>query len=357
LAISIEAPLEVTLGDRKFDFNYGPKSMNYAPIDPSYDNYTVLLDGHSHLSGLRSPEESILWHLAYGFNAMVVSQHNLVSNAFEVQKIAREKYNDKIKVIVGQEYSCCRIHMNLLGIKEVIMPTNGFPTDDELKRAINETHRQGGIVTANHFPWSYARLKDIPTLEQLFEWGIDFVEVVNGNTFDLQSYRGAKDHGLVIITGSDMHHPDMPVNGWTTLKPKNFSEEAIFEELVARRTSVIYSAIQSPDYLVPQITTKSLWLDPFYKVGDVFQQYYVASLGMYSFVNSFCDPYVFNILWPEFFVLIFWLAIAFVFFETIRQIWEFSIYPRLLRSRRSDQTMELEQEPFLSRSINDVWKS
>lgn len=44
-----------------------------------------------------------------------------------------------------------------------------------------------------------------PTLQQLFEWGVDYVEVVNQNTFDYQSYRFAIENGMGIISGSFMY--------------------------------------------------------------------------------------------------------------------------------------------------------
>ena len=51
-----------------------------------------------------SPEDNILWHIANGYNAMVISEHNNLEGALVTQKLAREKYNDKIKVLIGTEY-------------------------------------------------------------------------------------------------------------------------------------------------------------------------------------------------------------------------------------------------------------
>jgi len=202
----------------------------YTPTDPysTNKNYTVLLDGHSHTyysDGSLSPEQSIQWHLANGFNAMVVSEHNAIDGGIETRDLARKKYNDKMKVLVAQEYSCCRIHMNLVNIKEAIEAT-AWPTDEELQRVINETHNQGGFVIMNHRPWSLhdGTLKNHPTLEQLRDWGVDYFDVAHENIFDLQAYQFAVQSvpPIGIITATDLHTPSYGVNGWTTLNPKKF---------------------------------------------------------------------------------------------------------------------------------------
>jgi len=45
--------------------------------------------------------------------------------------------------------------MNLIGINETIAPSKAFPSDDELKAAINRTHELGGIAVLNHWAWSH----------------------------------------------------------------------------------------------------------------------------------------------------------------------------------------------------------
>jgi hypothetical protein len=45
--------------------------------------------------------------------------------------------------------------MNLVGINETIAPSNAWPTDEDLQRAINRTHELGGIAVLNHWAWSH----------------------------------------------------------------------------------------------------------------------------------------------------------------------------------------------------------
>lgn len=57
-----------------------------------------------------------------------------------------------------------------------------------------------------------------------------------------------------MITGTDMHTPDGlaggGVHGWTLMNIKEFTEEALLEELRKKRTNIIYSEIP---YLDPGI--------------------------------------------------------------------------------------------------------
>lgn len=91
------------------------------------------------------------------YNAFVVTDHNDegLERAFATQKLAREKYNDQVKVLIGevsycahgfpahscQEWSNCRMHMGLIGLKEYI-PTTKYPTDEDIQQIINATHAQ-----------------------------------------------------------------------------------------------------------------------------------------------------------------------------------------------------------------------
>ncbi|KAF9995028.1 hypothetical protein BGZ79_000182, partial [Entomortierella chlamydospora] len=78
-------------------------------MNTSFGNdYDVLLDGHSHTTysdGRMSPETLLKWHIANGYNAVIVSDHNTIDGGLAAQKIALEKYADMITVIPGMELS------------------------------------------------------------------------------------------------------------------------------------------------------------------------------------------------------------------------------------------------------------
>lgn len=65
-----------------------------------------------------------------------------------------ERYKDRIVVIPGIEYTCCRIHMNLININESVPIGPPEPSDEQLQDVIRRVHELGGLVIVNHIPWS-----------------------------------------------------------------------------------------------------------------------------------------------------------------------------------------------------------
>jgi hypothetical protein len=157
--------------------------------------------------------------------------------------------------------------MNLIGINETIRPSAAWPTDEELRQAINRTHELGGIAVLNHWAWSHVtgippslnsslllfhpymsnsltvsfsnsfislnfvehcnnileggydqwRIPGHPTRDELLSWGIDAFESVNGDTIDLATIYYSQKHSLPIYSGGDIHGPTGQPHAWTTL--------------------------------------------------------------------------------------------------------------------------------------------
>ena len=271
-------PPPVQYTDDQFDF--GP----YIPSNYNETEYPVLLDQHSHTihsDGVLTPEQNILWHIAHGFNAMILTDHDNIEGAKIAQKIAREKYNDTIKVIIGQEWTTSRIHMNLLGISDLVPKPIGAPTDNDIKAAINNTHAQGGVVTVNHIPWSLRQGMNHPNQTDLIDWGIDYIEVINGDEFDIVSNRDYNATSVGKIAGTDMHNPK-DVNAWTGLSAAEFTEEAIMDALRNKNTTLIYESLEgdtvtsgSVDYSgEPSDNPAYLAVEPIAIIGNTFEQIY-----------------------------------------------------------------------------------
>jgi hypothetical protein len=152
-------------GDRPdlvtFPFRYNISADNdTVPWDTDFGPYNVLLETHTHTTysdGSMNPGQVVEWALAYGYTALVVSDHNTIVGGLEAKKYADDKgySNGTIVVIPGVEYTCCRVHMNLIGINETIRPSGAWPTDEELQKAIKRTHELGGIAVLNHWAWSH----------------------------------------------------------------------------------------------------------------------------------------------------------------------------------------------------------
>ena len=236
------SPARYLYTNESFDWEFTPE---YNETE-----FNVVFDQHSHThysDGHLTVEQNILWHLAHGFNAIAITDHNTMENAEEIAVMA-EKYKDNITIIPGLEWTTRRIHLNLLGITEEILVPSNNPTDEQIKAAIDATHEQGGVVVVNHIPWSVQRMPQHPTRVQLLAWGVDYIEMVNGDVFDRESEAWCNDTGgFAQITGTDMHNP-MDVSGWTLLKTDNFTAAGIMKELLERDTTIIYDSHGSTDY-------------------------------------------------------------------------------------------------------------
>ncbi|MBD3353661.1 MAG: hypothetical protein GF364_19410 [Candidatus Lokiarchaeota archaeon] len=273
-------PYKTKYSDNSFDFT-SPVPSEIA------DNNNIILDQHSHTlfsDGVLTVEQNILWHIAHGFNACIITDHNTLDNKDVLAQMA-EKYKNEIIIIQGMEWTTNRIHMNFLGLNnwstdDFPIPSN--PTDMEIQTAINEAHEQNAVVTVDHIPWSLydADMKDHPSRQQLLDWGVDYIEVINENDFDDYSYEyWCNDtNGFGIISGTDMHQPD-EVWGWTGLNVTEFTEEAVMEELRAKyNTTIYYLPEGADDYSTGGINIAYRLLEPLILVGEYFENFWDDSL-------------------------------------------------------------------------------
>ena len=235
---------------------------------PGYDNtmYNVVFDQHSHTifsDGALTIKQNVEWHIAMGYNALAITDHNNMHHLEKIDKV-RDEYAEKgFLILSGIEITTNRIHLNLLGVSNWETKISYKTTDDLITEAINKAHDQEGIVVCNHIPWSLYefKMKTHPSRETLLDWGIDYIEIINDdskpeNVYDHESYDFCIKHNnkIGMITGTDMHTPDGlasgGVHGWTLMNIKEFSEETLLEELRKKRTNIIYSEIP---YLDPGI--------------------------------------------------------------------------------------------------------
>ncbi len=236
-------------------------------IPPGYDKakYNVVFDQHSHTifsDGALTIQQNVEWHIAMGYNALAITDHNNMRHLEKIDKV-REVYAMRdIIILSGIEWTSRRIHLNFLGVSKWNTKISRTK-DDDIIEAIENAHDQGGVVICNHIPWSLYEfnMKTHPSRETLFDWGVDYIEIVNDdckpeNVFDKESYDFCmKYKGKIgMITGTDMHSPDNlasgGVHGWTLMNIKEFTEEALMEELRRKHTDIIYSKIP---FLDPRI--------------------------------------------------------------------------------------------------------
>ncbi|KAJ2891339.1 hypothetical protein IWW38_003663 [Coemansia aciculifera] len=341
-------PLPGDYTKMEFDWQLDPRSY-LTPFNTSFTDYNVLLDAHLHTTysdGVLSPQQAIEFSLANGFNAIIVSDHQTVAGSLAAKEYAEQHFADRITVITAMEYTCCRIHMNLIGINESIPVSPPFPSDAELQSVINKVHDMGGMVIVNHIPWSNttllpwdeARLPDHPSREQLFDWGVDGFEVVNQGVFDLRTYQFIQEHSdkLVALTGSDMHYPG-PSYAWTTINAQNKSAESILDEIRNRRTSFLLDASGTRPVQDPPYNPDYFKYAPWGLVGNYFYGYADRDRGQYSFQASFCQPQIVTVHHAMIGWFFLWLLIAILVLEILYWCfrWLFLLVARKIRARRS----------------------
>jgi PHP domain len=94
-----------------FPFRYNISAdPDTVPWDPDFGPYNVLLEIHSHTyfsDGSMSPDQLVEWAIAYGFSAIVVSDHNTLWGGLQAKQYTEEKgySNNTILVIPAIEYT------------------------------------------------------------------------------------------------------------------------------------------------------------------------------------------------------------------------------------------------------------
>jgi hypothetical protein len=261
-------------------------SIEPYQIPANTAGYNVILDQHSHTNysdGEMTVRQSVLWHISMGYNACVITDHESLDNKDEVAAVAAE-FAGTFALIQGMEWSTDRIHMNILGLTDwdfETFPIPDEPTDQEIQDAITEAHAQGAVVTCDHIPWSInqAGMTTHPTRQQLFDWGIDFIEVVNDdalpeNVYDPESITWVAGKNIGLITGTDVHEPDYlaggGVRGWTLINATTFTVSAIMDQLVDHNTTIVYSPAPYLDRGVYMIPIVKSFVDPISKFGEMF---------------------------------------------------------------------------------------
>ncbi|KAI8988808.1 Polymerase/histidinol phosphatase-like protein [Pilobolus umbonatus] len=336
----------------EFDWKINPKEY-LTPFNTSFQDYNVLLDGHSHSTysdGKMNVRQLLNWHIgkftrfhsfhafksltysisfsksANGYNAVIVSDHNSIRGGLVAEKIALEEYNQSIVVIPAMEYTCCRIHMNFVGINTTFFPVSPAPTDQELQQVINEVHKIGGLVIVNHIPWSNTtesgyqlpRLPNHPSVQQLIDWGVDGFEVMHGSTFDLNTFRITAEKNLIQMVGTDIHHPTSAAETWLTIQSPNMTKEAILNEIRNRRTSFLSDPAGTRPRVYVDYAASYNMLRPLLDMGSYFTMFYSDSKGMYDFQGSFCHPQVFKVHGNLIGWFVFWVVVFIVSFEVVR---------------------------------------
>jgi predicted metal-dependent phosphoesterase TrpH len=152
-----------------------------------------------HSADSTSPPDKIVQHcLEIGINCLAVTDHNCISGALEVERIA------PFTVIVGEEVLTTRGEIIGLFLSEEV-PRHLSPAETAAR-----IKGQGGLVCIPH-PFDrfrpHSRLRR-DALESILP-DVDLIEVFNSRTLALRdserALRFAQSHGLPGTAGSDAH--------------------------------------------------------------------------------------------------------------------------------------------------------
>ncbi|HME56424.1 MAG TPA: CehA/McbA family metallohydrolase [Candidatus Lokiarchaeia archaeon] len=237
-------------------------------------HYNVLLDQHVHTiykGGNLTIRQNIRWHVANGYNALFLTEHNCIQPEAEFEAIIQE-FAGQVVILQGMEWTTERIHMNFLGIKEWTAPIPEHPSDQDIQEAIQAAHDQEALVVVNHPHEQAKKAADHPSFSDLASWGVDYIEIASQGFFDAKAARlCGKDPGSKFgaIAGTDIHFP-IPVNCWTALNVASFTREAIMDELRAKLTEVIYYEKGTPDFTTRLIPRKMHKMALFMSIGKIF---------------------------------------------------------------------------------------
>ncbi|MBD3351275.1 MAG: hypothetical protein GF364_07290 [Candidatus Lokiarchaeota archaeon] len=218
------------------------------------------LDTHAHTlasDGVLTPEQLIKWHIANGYDAFVLTDHNTDKNNVPILAL-QDKYPE-ILIIPGYEWTTMRIHINFLGIKEWDERVPMNPTDEQIRNAIRKAKEMGAIVQVDHITWTIDQPSHRngnythPTRDQLLEWGVDGFEINNEmrwydpktiHWLELKKQKNELDRPIFISTGTDVHNPLKEwATGWTQIllkeEEKNYpSWQIIKKALLEARTKI-----------------------------------------------------------------------------------------------------------------------
>jgi predicted metal-dependent phosphoesterase TrpH len=194
------------------------------------------LHSHTHFSrdGWISPERYVRQAVKRGIDCAAVSDHNTITGATEVAKIA------PFKVIISEEIKSSEGEIIGLFLKDGI--PKGLTPEDTV-RAIRE---QGGLVCIPH-PFDRLRGSPLKTAALLrIINDVDIIEVFNARTSlkadNERAKRFAKRFHKQESAGSDAHwHPEI---GTTWVRMPDFDGPAEF--LAALRSGEVHAQVANP---------------------------------------------------------------------------------------------------------------
>lgn len=206
--------------------------------------HTINSDGDS------TPDEVVRWYREHGYQFLVLSDHNFLTNAEGLNSV--HAATGKFLVIPGEEvtdrFGEEPIHVNGLAVEAFVEPQGGENVRDVLQRNVDAIRAVSGVPHINHpnFGWAISA-EDLKAVEnyRLFEIfnGHPLVNNAGGGgtpgleeMWDMILSSGRLVYGIAV---DDAHHfkrpwdrhASQPGRGWIVVRASELSSDAILEAM------------------------------------------------------------------------------------------------------------------------------
>jgi len=235
LALALGVPLAVALlysscflDGRRIEL--GPEAAGYvrASLHAQTDRST----------GLLSPRQLVRWHYERGFAVLNVSDRDRIDGARQAMEAGRAAaFQPPLLILVGEEWHGSP-DVVLVHVRRFWNPKEMQPDETRLEQTVAGVRAEGGASFLAH-PWSKVLPK---TVDDIFEAGVDGMEVVNGvirarDHLVRKAVRSRKAMVGVIDYKFGPH-----VNALTLLPAKLArTPRGVVEAIATRQTRVVYA--------------------------------------------------------------------------------------------------------------------
>lgn len=206
--------------------------------------HTINSDGDS------TPDEVVRWYRENGYNFLVMTDHNFLTEVDGLNSIYRaaEKFIVIQGVEVTDKFEDKPLHINGLNVERTVLPQGGKSVAEVIQRDVNEIRAAKGVPHINHpnFGWAITteELKQIEN-NKLFEifnghpqtnvWGGGDKPGLEG-MWDAILAGGKLLYGIAV---DDAHHfkrpwdknASLPGKGWIYVRAEQLSPRAILQAL------------------------------------------------------------------------------------------------------------------------------